>query len=56
MAFGAVLFCIDIMNASLEGMNQPLVGFLFEARATFLDVSLQLGTELLNRVEISGGR
>lgn len=43
MAFGALLFCTNIIDALPKEGVEPLIGVLFKTWPSFLDVSLQLG-------------
>jgi hypothetical protein len=43
MAFSALLFCTNIIDALPKEGVELLVGILFKSWLSFLDVSLQLG-------------
>jgi hypothetical protein len=52
MAFSALLFCTNIIDAIPKEGVESLVGVLFKTWPSFLDISLQLCKKLLYRVEI----
>jgi hypothetical protein len=52
MTLCALLFRTNIMNTPPKEDMKPLIGILFVRKPRFLDISLQLGKEFLDGVEI----